>query len=132
MNEAEARQRHPAGKKFVPKVKILERLAMSIDQCYWLYGEASCCHPNPMERWDVRSLIDYAVLTTTDAQTGFMDYGTFYLRRNTICQLLMEMKEFTNWGEWRMWETEAGRTQMQILSVVQKVLDAERSSEHQH
>jgi len=129
MTEQEAKQRHPAGSKFVPKVKILERLSMVVQECYWLYGESTPDHPAPLERWDLRSLIDYAVMTTTDAQSGYPTYQTFYHRRQTICNLLLNMKEFANWGEWRMWETEHGRTQMQILHVVQRCLDAERASE---
>lgn len=128
MTEGEAKQRHPAGKLYIPKVKILERLQMAVQENYWMYGVATAEVPNRLERWDIRSMIDYAVLTTSDAQMGYMNYGQFYLRRNTICQMLMEMKEFTNWGEWRMWETEADRTQMQILAVINRALEAEKAS----
>lgn len=128
MTEEEAKQRHPAGKLYIPRVKILERLQTIVQENYWLYGVATVDHPNAAERWDVRSMIDYAVMTTSDAQMGFMNYGQFYMRRNAICQMLMEMKEFLNWGEWRMWETDADRTQMQILSVINRALEAEKAS----
>jgi hypothetical protein len=120
--------KHPAGTKYVPKVKILERLSAVVQECYWLYGAPNADNPNAVERWDVRSLIDYAVLTYSDGHFR-PTYPTFYLQRNTVCQLLLEYQEFANWGEWRMWETDKDRTQMQILAVIQKVLDVERSRE---
>lgn len=120
--------KHPAGTKYTPKVKILERLSMIVQESYWLYGSPSSDNPNVVERWDVRSLIDYAVLTHTDGHFR-PTYSTFYIQRSTICQLLLEYQEFANWGEWRMWETDKNRTQMQILAVIQKVLEAERLRE---
>jgi hypothetical protein len=120
--------KHPAGTKYVPKVKILERLLAVAQECYWLYGVETPDHPNAMERWDVRSLVDYCVLTYSDGHFR-PTYTTFYLQRNTICGLLLEYQEFQNWGEWRMWETEKDRTQMQIMNVIQKVLEAERQRE---
>lgn len=111
----------------VPKVAILERLLAVMEENYWMYGTATLEAPNRVERWDLRSMIDYAVLTTGLSQMGFPTFPTFYLQRNTVCQLLMEMEEFQNWGEWRMWETEEARTGADIERVVKRALEAERT-----
>ena len=112
----------------VPKVKILERLLMVMGENYWLYGAPTAEAPSRVERWDVRSIIDYSVLTY---EFGHFrpTYTTFYLWRNTVCQLLLEMQEFANWGEWRMWETEKDRTSADIERVVKRALEAEKSRE---
>ena len=124
-SKAESMAKHPAGKKIVPKVKILERLLVVMNENHWLYGTPSAEAPNRLERWDLRSMIDYAILTY---EFGHFrpSYGMFYHYRSTICQLLMEMKEMQNWGEWRMWETDKERTMADIEVVVQRVLVAER------
>lgn len=120
--------KHPAGTKHVPKVKILDRLLAVMQENYWLYGAPSEDAPNRVERWDLRSMIDYAVLTYHDGHFR-PTYATFYLQRNTICSLLLEFKEFQNWGDWRMWETDKDRTGMQMEMVVARVAEAERARE---
>jgi hypothetical protein len=112
----------------VPKVAILERLLMVMNENYWLYGAPTAEAPNRVERWDLRSMIDYSCLTFEMGHFRFT-YPTFYLSRNTICQLLLEMQEFENWGEWRMWETEKERTMADIERVVKRTLEAERARE---
>lgn len=123
---AQSKAKHPAGKKYVPTVKILERLLQVMDENYWLYGAPSAEAPNRVERWDVRSMLDYAVLTY---EMGHFNpsYATFYLQRNTVMSCLMNMAEMANYGEWRFWETEAERTTADIERIVKRALEAERS-----
>lgn len=67
--------------KEVPKVTILERLSAIIQEHYWLYGAPTPEAPNRVERWDLRSMLDYAVLTY---EMGHFrpSYATFYMWRN--------------------------------------------------
>lgn len=125
MNDPKAGKDTKAGVQ-IPKVAILERLLVVMDENYWLYGAPSPEAPNRVERWDLRSMIDYAVLTP-DGNPYRPTYATFYLQRNTVCQLLMEMAEFANWGEWRMWETEKDRTGSDMEAMVKHALEAERA-----
>lgn len=122
-----AKAKHPAGSKFVPKVAVLERLATVLDEHRWLYGMPSPDAPNRMERWDVRSVLDYACLTyRKDNQPT---YANFYLMRNTVMQCLLDMAELANYGEWRYWETEKDRTHADIMRIVRRTLAAERARE---
>lgn len=123
-----SKAKHPAGSRYVPKVKILERLLQVMDEHYWLYGAPSSEAPNRVERWDLRSMLDYAVLTY---ETGRFNptYATFYLQRNTVMECLLRMAEHANYGEWRFWETEADRTTADIERIVKRALEAERSVE---
>ncbi|QHB37498.1 hypothetical protein SEA_AIKOY__95 [Mycobacterium phage Aikoy] len=127
--KAAAKQRHPAGSKYVPVEKILGRLLTVMSENYWLYGAPSAEAPNRVERWDLRSMLDYAVLTY---ETGHFNpsYSTFYLQRNTVMAKIMQAAEMSNYGEWRFWETEAERTATDIESVVRHALAAERRAKN--
>lgn len=127
-SQEQSKAAHPAGKKLVPKVKILQRLLQVMGEHYWMYGAPTAETPNRVERWDTRSLLDYAVLTYEQGHYR-PSYATFYHQRSTVMGLLMEMAEFTNWGEWRMWETDADRTGMDIERIVKRALDAEIARE---
>ena len=119
---------HPAGKRAVPRSVVLQRLAQIVDTHAWLYGAPDDDAPNRVERWDVRSMLDYACLTC-DLGNFRPTYAQFYLYRNEVMQLLMEMVEVPNYGEWRFWETARERTPMDILRLVNRVLEAEKSRE---
>lgn len=124
--EAQSKADHPAGKKIVPKVAILERLLSVMQRNHWLYGVPSADVPTRQERWDLRSMIDYACLTYEQGHFR-PTYGAFYVWRNTVCSLLLEMMEFENWGEWRMWETDKDRTGADLERIVSRTLEAERN-----
>lgn len=126
--EQEARQQHPAGKQWIPKVEILERLSEVIQEQYWMYGAPTAEAPNRVERWDVRSLLDYSVLTY---QIGHFrpTYTTFYLWRNSVMELMQAIAEVPNYGEWRFWETDKDRTLMDIQSVVSIATNHAREEE---
>lgn len=130
VSEAESKAKHPAGKKRVPRVAILERLQAVVQENYWMYGATTVDTPNRVERWDLRSMLDYAVMSHgLSIANGPLSYPNFYLQRNEIMQLLMEMAEVGNYGDWRFWETEGDRTGTEIEQVIKRTLDAERQRE---
>lgn len=106
------------------RVAILERLRDIVSEHYWLYGAATDETPNRMERWDVRSMLDYAVLT--HGQTVPINYVNFYMYRNAVMEALIKMADLDNYGEWRFWETEEDRTSDHILQIINRTLEAER------
>lgn len=132
--EQEARQRHPAGKKrpTVPIVDILEQLAKTVEACHYLYGVTSADAGSRQERWDLRSMLDYAVMSASHPS----DYTVFYYRRSIVQQVLLDqfnadnpLTEFMeNFGDWRMWETHRDRTTNDILRVVQNALQTHRKA----
>jgi len=119
---------HPSGKQRVPISEILQRLSQIVDTHSWLYGAPTADVPNRVERWDVRSMLDYAVLTY---EMGHFrpSYAQFYLYRNEVMQLLMAAAKVDNYGEWRFWETDSSRTYMDILKLVNHVLETQKRME---
>lgn len=133
--EKASRERHPAGSKFVPKVAILERISATVDAQYWMYGNAA--GDVHIERWDLKSIIDYAVLSHGNKTQFGIDYGNFYRQRSEIMGLLLDtlktqpgQPERVNWGDWRMWETDVNTTTTMIQKVIQQTLKAERDKEN--
>jgi hypothetical protein len=127
-SEADARQKHPAGKQWVPKVEILERLLQLVDGHHWMYGAVSDEAPSRIERWDTRTLLDYACMAYGETGHFRPSFTTFYLWRSNVMQLLMNSHgAVCNYGDWRYWETEKDRTYMDIQSVVQTALRIART-----
>jgi hypothetical protein len=125
---------HPAGTKkpaVTPVQDILSRLQAVVEENYWLYGAPTADAPNRLERWDVRSMVDYAVMTYKPGHFH-LSFPTFYRYRNDTMEALFAAKNdlwdgkadeyIENYGDWRMWETEKDRTQMSIQQVVVRAL----------
>lgn len=130
---AAAKARHPAGKAFVPKASILNRLLVVVREHYWVYGTTE----QHMERWDVRSMLDYAVLTHEKAAKP-LSFGVFYCHRDTAMGCLINSLNdirakgtdmINNYGDWRYWETDGNRTQQHIERVILHALDFEVRAE---
>ena len=128
-----ARAKHPAGKGMVPKAAILNKLLSVVRENYWIYGRTA----EHRERWNLRSMLDYAVLTheTGHFRPGFTN---FYHHRNVVMECLINSINdirpsgtdmIENYGDWRYWETHADRTQAQIERVILHALDFEVKAE---
>lgn len=127
---AAAKDRHPAGKAHVPKASILNRLLRVVREHYWVYGTGDAYH----ERWDVRSLLDYAVMTHEGAGHYRPSFATFFIQRNAVMACLINSLNdirprgtdmIANYGDWRYWETDSNRTQQHIERVIIHALDFE-------
>lgn len=118
MTEEEARAAHPAGKKMVPKAELLQQILTIVREDGWLYGVQSMDQPGRIERWDVRSIVDYVCAKATGR------YALYYTYRNVIMgEIISAANEHTsdfiaNYGDWRMWETNKDRTQMSIEQAI--------------
>jgi hypothetical protein len=121
MTEGEARARHPAGSQWIPKVEILQRLLGVIEDNHWMYGEITVDCPSRLERWDLRSMLDYCCFCY-DPGHFRPSYTTFYWWRSQIMSMFMAIVEVENYGEWRFWETDKERTYLDMQSVVQHAL----------
>lgn len=114
----------------VPRRAILQELQRHVEELYWLYGVSGSDAQSRQERWDVRSILDFVVMNElfvpAIAKTTIL-YGSFYLARNQVMDLLIEslscesgVPEKPTYGDWRMWETEKHRSVMDIVKVIQR------------
>lgn len=136
-----AKERHPAGSKLVPKLSILNTLLQVVRDNYWLYGKTSD-ESKFLERWDIRSMVDYSVLVVfqhnNTTANKVPDYANFYYQRNVVMGCLINAINdirpkgtdmIANYGDWRFWETDGNRTKLDIERVIAHALDFEARAE---
>jgi hypothetical protein len=145
--EQAARDKHPAGKKMYSEAgvplpgipaamakNILEYTARVVEGNHFLYGAKDSQMPTRGERWDTRTILDYAVLCEPEYELHAVVFAHFYYVRNECMKRLLDalacepgQSEKPNLGDWRMWETDEHRTAMDIVRIIKRAINAEKA-----
>jgi len=102
----------------VPVKEILVHVQSLVREDGWLYGT----HATAVERWDLRRFIDYAASARAKSFTEFYRYSTGVY--GVLCSAWGEINHRTSdKSEFRMWQTEKDRTQMDIEILMSKAIE---------